>query len=100
MSTANLLFHGAFHDCSGYAATRPTERTAALIEPLPPALRAARHRVGLHLRTLASDSPQCFPPTTAPDRESIDAAFGNDVCMRTIFDHWRWKLVPAARRRT
>ena len=21
-------------------------------------------------------------------------AFGNDVCMRTIFDHWRWKLVP------
>ena len=94
MSTANLLFHGAFHDCSGYAATRPTERTAALIAPLLPALRAARHRVGLHLRTLASDSPQCFPPTTAPDRESIDAAFGNDVCMRTIFDHWRWKLVP------
>lgn len=93
--SALLRSERCFKQCSGFAVTRPSAPLATLVAPVARRLRAASARVGLHVRTLAADAPVCFPDATPPTARAVDAAFGNDACMRGFYEHWRFKLVPA-----
>lgn len=89
------LLTSCFSRCSGFALSRPDESLTPQLAPLVPRLARAAVRIGLHVRTMAVDKPVCFPADTPPTRSAIDAAFGNNVCMRKAFDNWRFKLKPA-----
>ncbi|KAJ1627623.1 hypothetical protein T492DRAFT_876460 [Pavlovales sp. CCMP2436] len=93
-SSAVLRSQACMLSCSGFAVTRPSPSLAALVAPIDAQLRAATMRVGLHVRTMAADAPRCFPDVAYDGPAALDAAFGNSDCMRTAFDHWRFKLVP------
>lgn len=86
-----------FRACSGFAVVQPTRALGAQVAAVEARMRLAAHRVGLHVRTMAADAHACFPDSTPPTVEAVDAAFGNNECMRTAFDHWRFKLVPFRR---
>mmetsp|Transcript_30631 Transcript_30631/g.76674 ORF Transcript_30631/g.76674 Transcript_30631/m.76674 type:complete len:327 (-) Transcript_30631:65-1045(-) len=81
----------------GYLIARPEKLVQALSAPLMPALASAESRVGLHVRTIHPDKTLCFPDSTPPTAEAVDAAFGNNECMKKAFDHHRFKLTPKSK---
>ena len=83
-----------FDDCAGFAAMQPTAALRRLVAPALRQMGRAPKRVGLHVRTIASDDAYCFPDETAAEAAAIDAAFGRDECIRRSDEHWRFRLKP------